>query len=257
LSVHDVAASGFGAEADAYERARPSYPDDAVAWLADALRLHAGARVCDLAAGTGKFTRLLIPHLQGAELLAVEPVEGMRTLLAGSLPDVPVAAATAEALPLADGSLTGIAVAQAFHWFDARAALAEFHRVLRPGGRLALVWNARDRSVRWVDELWSIMDRVEKRAPWRAHDEWRESAFVDTPWFTPLTEATFHHEQLLTPDDVVERVRSVSHVAVLPPDRQQRVLDEVRALLRDDPESAGRDTLALPYRVDAYWAERI
>jgi len=258
LSVHEVAASGFGAEADAYERARPSYPADAVAWLADALRLRPGARVCDLAAGTGKFTRLLVPHLAGAELLAVEPVEGMRRLLARSVPDVPVAAATAEAMSLADGSLDGIAVAQAFHWFGARAALEEFHRVLRPGGRLALVWNARDRSVPWVDEIWSIMDRVEKRAPWRNHDEWRESAFVDTPWFGPLTEATFHHEQVLSPDDVVERVRSVSHVAVLPPDRQEAVLDEVRTLLRTDPAHlSDREQLALPYRVDAYWTERI
>ena len=128
--------------------------------------------------------------------------------------------------------------------------------MLRPGGRLALVWNARDRSVPWVDRVWSIMDRVEKRAPWRAHDEWKESAFVETPWFGPLTEATFHHEQVLTPDDLVERVRSVSHVAVLPPDRREAVLDEVRTLLRTDPATVARDRLALRYRVDAYWAER-
>jgi SAM-dependent methyltransferase len=256
LSVHDVAASGFGAEAAAYERARPSYPPDAVDWLVDALSIPDGGRVCDLAAGTGKFTRLLAPRVPRAALVAVEPVEAMRTVLAAALPDVPVAAATAEALPLSDGSLDGIAVAQAFHWFDAPAALREFHRVLRPGGRLALVWNARDRSVPWVDEIWSIMDRVEKRAPWRAHDEWHESAFVETPWFGPLHDATFRHEQTLSPADVVERVRSVSHVAVLPPDRQRAVLDEVRTLLRDDPATAGRDHLALPYRVDAYWTER-
>ena len=76
------------------------------------------------------------------------------------------------------------------------------------------------------------------------------------PWFGPLHEATFHHEQLLSPADVVERVRSVSHVAVLPPEQQDAVLDEVRALLRDDPATAGRDEVALPYRVDAYWTER-
>jgi SAM-dependent methyltransferase len=256
LSVHDVAASGFGAEADAYERARPSYPADAVDWLVDSLRMPAGGRVCDLAAGTGKFTRLLVPRLADARLVAIEPVAGMRQVLAASLPRVPVVAATAEAVPFADGSLDGITVAQAFHWFDAATSLAEFHRVLRPGGRLALVWNARDRSVPWVDRIWTIMDRVEKRAPWRAHDEWKESAFVETPWFGPLTEATFRHEQVLTPDDVVERVRSVSHVAVLPPDQREAVLDEVRALLRTDPATAGRDELALPYRVDAYWAER-
>jgi SAM-dependent methyltransferase len=256
LSIHEVANAGFGAESDAYERARPSYPPDAVDWLVDALQLPAGGRVCDLAAGTGKFTRLLVPRLQGVELVAVEPVAGMRDLLAASLPDVPVAAATAEAMAFADGSFDGITVAQAFHWFDAPAALAEFHRVLRPHARLTLVWNARDRSLPWVDEIWSIMDRVEKRAPWRAHDEWRESAFVETPWFGRLHEATFRHEQRLSPGDVVERVRSVSHVAVLPPDQQAAVLDEVRTLLRSHPTTAGRDELALPYRVDAYWAER-
>jgi SAM-dependent methyltransferase len=250
LSVHEVASSGFGAEADAYERARPSYPPDAVAWIVDALGITAGRDVADIAAGTGKFTRLVQPT--GAWIVAVEPVEGMRV----RLPQMPVTASTAEQLPFRDASLDAITVAQAFHWFDAARTLEEFHRVLRPGGRIALVWNARDRSVPWVDEVWSIMDRVEKRAPWREHDEWRESAFVDTPWFGPLHEATFHHEQILSPADVVERVRSVSHVAVLPPDQQAAVLDEVRALLRDDRATGGRDTLALPYRVDAYWAER-
>jgi len=254
LSVHDVAASGFGAEAAAYERARPGYPDDAVAWIVDHLRITPARTVLDLAAGTGKFTRLLVAT--GAPIIAAEPVDGMRRMLTRALPEVPTIAAVAEAMPLAGGSVDAITVAQAFHWFDAQAALEELHRVLRPGGRLALIWNARDRSVPWVDQIWSIMDRVEKRAPWRAHDEWRESAFVDTPWFGPLTEATFHHEQILTPDDVVERVRSVSHVAVLPPERQEAVLDEVRAVLADDPATAGRQELALPYRVDAYWAER-
>lgn len=250
LSVHEVASSGFGTEAAAYERARPSYPPDAVAWIVDALDVSPGRAVADVAAGTGKLTRLLEPT--GAWIVAVEPVEGMRV----RLPSVPIAAATAERLPFADRSLDAITVAQAFHWFDAAAALEELHRVLRPGGRLALVWNARDRSVPWVDELWSIMDRVEKRAPWRAHDEWHESAFVETPWFGPLHEATFRHEQLLSPADVVERVRSVSHVAVLAPAKQAAVLDEVRTLLQRDPTTAGKDEVALPYRVDAYWTER-
>jgi SAM-dependent methyltransferase len=255
MSVHEVAVTGFGTEAQAYERSRPSYPPDAVAWLAGALRIAPGRTVADVAAGTGKFTRLLLPY--GAALLAVEPVDGMRALFGASVPGVSAVAGAAEALPFADGSLDAITVAQAFHWFDAPAALREFHRVLRPGGRVGLIWNARDRSVPWVDAIWAIMDRVEKRAPWRDHDEWRDAAFVDQSMFTQLTEAVFRHEQILTHDETVDRIRSVSHVAVLAPADQRVVLDEVRAVLDHDPATAGKDVIALPYRVDTYWVERL
>jgi SAM-dependent methyltransferase len=254
LSLHDVAAAGFGGEADAYERARPSYPADAVAWLAGELAIAPGRTVVDAAAGTGKLTRLLAPF--GSRLFAVEPVDAMRAFLVTNVPRVHAVSALAEALPFTTGCVDAITVAQAFHWFDARAALGEFHRVLAPGGRVGLIWNARDRTVGWVDAVWSIMDRVERRAPWRDHDEWRGTAFVDQPWFTPLTEATFHQEQLLTHDELVDRVRSVSHVAVLPAAEQRAVLDEVRAVLERDPATAAREVVSLPYRVDAYWVER-
>lgn len=208
----------------------------------------------DLAAGTGKFTRLLEPL--GAHLIAAEPVDGMRAILAATSPRVPLVSCTAELLPFADESLDAIVVAQAFHWFDAPVALAEASRALRPGGRLGLVWNARDRSAAHADALWAIMDRVEKKAPWRQHEEWHEAAFTETAYFGPLHEATFHHEQLMTVDEVVDRFRSVSHVAVLDPSDQQAVLDEVRDLALTHPDTAGRDRIAIPYRVDAYWCER-
>ena len=123
--------------------------------------------------------------------------------------------------------------------------------------RVGLLWNARDRANPLVDELWTIMDRVEKRAPWREHDEWRESAFVESPWFGPLHGATFHHEQVLHSDQVVGRFRSVSHVAVLPSREQRAVLDQVRDVLATHPESRGHDQVMIPYRVDAYWCERL
>jgi SAM-dependent methyltransferase len=254
MPVHDVAATGFDAQADAYERARPSYPSDAVAWFVEHLRLAPGATVVDLAAGTGKFTRLLTPS--GAQLIAVEPVEGMARVLRSTVPGVPLASSTAEALPFAAGSLDVVTVAQAFHWFDADVAFAELRRVLRPGGRVGLVWNGRDRTVDWVNDVWSIMDRVEKRAPWRS-DQWHDSALGERPGFGPLHHAVFHHEQHQSPDDVVERVRSVSHVAVLPSSEQEQVLDEVRALLASNPATRGCDVLAIPYRVDAYWCEAL
>jgi SAM-dependent methyltransferase len=254
MTVHEVAEEGFGREAETYERVRPTYPTDAVAWLVDHLDVGPGRTVADLAAGTGKFTRLLVPF--NATLLAAEPVDGMRRAFLAAVPGVPMVAALAEVLPVAAGSLDAVTVAQAFHWFDADRAFDEFARALRPGGRVGLIWNARDRSSDWVNGVWSIMDRVEKRAPWRNHEHWRDSALGARSEFGPLHTETFRHEQAITPEGVVERIASVSHVAVLPPEERARVLAEVRHVLATHPDARGRHELRIPYRVDAYWCER-
>jgi len=264
--VHEIAARGFGAEAAAYDRARPSYPPDAVAWLAGSLGIGPGRTVVDLAAGTGKLTALIAGT--GARLVAVEPVAAMREQFRRRLPAVPVVAGVAEALPFTGSCIDAVAVAQAFHWFDAPAALAELGRVIRPGGRLGLVWNARDRSADWVDRIWSVMDRVEKRAPWRDHGDGtgtghpelrRTERFAtgaaDSP-FTPWTQATFWHVHHSTPEQVVDRMRSVSHIAALPPGEQRTVLGEIAAILREHPDTRDAATVGIPYRVDAMFAVR-
>ena len=132
-----AAYKGLARSVAAYERGRPGYPRAAVDFLAR-LRLGPGRTVVDLAAGTGKLTRLLLAT--GAEVVAVEPVAEMRAALPAGARTVD---GTAEAMPLTTASADAVAVAQAFHWFDGDAALAEIHRVLRPGGALALVWNRR------------------------------------------------------------------------------------------------------------------
>ncbi len=93
----------------------------------------------DLAAGTGKLTRQLVAL--GANVIAVEPDAGMRATFARVVPGVEMLAGSAEAIPLADASVDAVFVGQAFHWFRAEAALAEMHRVLRPGGGFGLLWN--------------------------------------------------------------------------------------------------------------------
>jgi SAM-dependent methyltransferase len=254
VAVHDVAQRGFDSGAGAYDRARPGYPPDAVAWICEHLRLGPGVRCCDLAAGTGKLTALLAPT--GADLLAVEPVEGMWQLLRTAVPTATLVAGTAEALPFGAATLDAVTVAQAFHWFDAERAFRELARTVRPGGNVALVWNARDRSVDWVDALWSIMDRVEKRAPWRDHDRWADSALGDRSGFGPIHAATFRHDQVLDRAGVVDRFASVSHVAVLPDAERAAVLDDVRTVLDTHPATRDQMELAIPYRVDAYRCER-
>jgi SAM-dependent methyltransferase len=256
--VHEVAYRGFEAEAETYDRARPTYPPDAVRWLTDNLGIRPGRCVVDLAAGTGKLTEPLLAA--GANLAAVEPVGAMRAQLRGKLPRVPALAGVAEALPFATDSLDAVVVAQAFHWFDAKRALAELARVVRVGGRLGLIWNARDRSVAWVDAVWSIMDRVEGGAPWRVHGGGKASAeradVAMEPWSDWVT-ATFHHVQYCSHEDVVDRIRSVSHIAVLPPDMQEPLLGQVRSILREHHETRWRRTVGVPYRVDAMYAERL
>src|SRR3546814_18393082 len=125
---------------------RPSYPDEALAVLRDDVGIGPDTRVFDLAAGTGKLTRRLVEL--GADLTAVEPVEGMRAQLATVLPEVLAIEGTAEEIPADVDSIDVVTVAQAFPWFDAPAALTEIARGLGPLGGLGLLWDGTTQTER-------------------------------------------------------------------------------------------------------------
>ncbi len=252
-TIHAAAARGFQAGADAYERARPSYPADAVAAIVSALDLRPGRTVLDLGAGTGKLTRLIEPS--GARILALEPVQAMRARLVEAVPGAEAVDGTAEAIALPNASVDAIVVAQAFHWFDAIRALSEMHRVLRPGGRVALAWNRRDESVPWVRALGDAIHRAADGEPQADDWDWRE-ALDRCALFGPWTTTRFRHVQRLSPDGVLDRAASVSYVAAASPEVRAQVLDEVAAFLREDPLTAGRSELELPYDTEVLWAER-
>jgi SAM-dependent methyltransferase len=225
--MHEAAATGFARTPELYERARPGYPSAAVAWLARRLSIGPGRRVLDLAAGTGKLSRPLAAT--GAEVVAVEPLAGMRARIG---PGIEALEGTAEAIPLADAAVDAVTVAQAFHWFDGPAALAEIHRVLRRGGALALVWNRRPLE----DPLQAAIERIV--APHRgtvpAHrgGTWR-AAFEHTALFGPLEERTFSNEQPADAEALAGRVGSISFIAALPEEQRAALLAEVRALAGD------------------------
>src|SRR5262245_57326615 len=128
----DQLARAFDGTAASYERARPGYPSEAIAYLGRVLGLGAGTRVLDLGAGTGKLTRLLVAA--GANVVAVEPLPVMRAELVAAVPGVEVRDGSAEAIPLPDGAVDVIAVGQAFHWFDLPRAIPEMARLLVPSG---------------------------------------------------------------------------------------------------------------------------
>ena len=247
MGINEVAAAGFGSAAETYERGRPSYPAGVVELFAEHLGVGPGATVVDLAAGTGKLTRLLAAT--GATVIAVEPVEAMRAQLEGALPGVDARSGTAEELPLTDGSVDVVTVAQAFHWFDPEAALAEITRVLRPGGGLGLVWNERDESVPWVAELSSLFDWGARR-PYRKGVDW--AAVVDAGGrCTPVHHQALAYVQELDAETLVERVLSTSYIAARPPEDNVELAAAVRALVSDFPER-----FTLPYVTDVFWCRR-
>lgn len=254
--VKTEAAVGFGnrGSVEAYESARPSYPAEAVAYLVGYGEIGPGTQVVDLAAGTGKLTRLLVPS--GAEVVAVEPVAAMRDQLVESVPGLEVLDGTAEALPFPDDSLDVITTAQAFHWFDPPAAVAEMARVLKPGGSLFLVWNQRDKGTDWVEQFGDLLDVDPELA--RPYD-----LYYDVDYAAVVEQAQpgrFHHvgtyrhrwEQPCDEDLLVARAASVSVVGALPEDRRRVVLDRVRQLVRTHPDLAGRAWFSMPYVTEVW-----
>jgi len=231
-----VASVGYGRSAAAYERGRPGYPQSAIDFLAARLRLAPGRTVVDLAAGTGKLTRSLLTT--GADVIAVEPVPEMRAALPAGARAV---TGTAEAMPLAPASADAVTVAQAFHWFDGDAALAEIHRVIRPGGALALVWNRR----RMDDALNQAIEDL--LAPYRRqtstfHTEAWRAAFERTKLFGPLAERVFTNEQRLDADGLADRIASVSFIAALEEKERTKVLRAARALSGGSSVTIRHDT---------------
>jgi SAM-dependent methyltransferase len=258
------AVRGFDRAAEAYERARPGYPAEAVALLARGLGLGPGRTIVEIASGTGKFTRALEPL--GAAIVAIEPTAGMRAVFSRTVPDVALVDGTAEAIPLPDGFADAVVVAQAFHWFRPRPALREIARVVRPGGGLGIVWNTRDQSVPFSRRLSEIVRRYRGTIPGSPGSEGRGGLRRGARWrsaldrrggpFTPLRHRSFHFVQRLTPAQVIDRVRSVSVVAVLPLREQRRIAREVRSVLAADPATRGARSVDLPYRTDVFWARR-
>ncbi|MBV8605331.1 MAG: methyltransferase domain-containing protein [Pelomonas sp.] len=255
--VHAAAQRGFDAEAARYASGRPDYPAGLLDWLRDELGLTEGREAVDLGAGTGKFTALLART--GAGLSAVEPVDKMREQLAQRLPAVRALEGTAQAMPLADAAVDAVVCAQAFHWFASEDALAEIHRVLRPQGRLGLVWNVRDESVDWLARVTAIMTPHEGDAPRFYKGDWRRpfEGAAAAAWFTPLQCRVLRHEHVGPPEAVIlDRFLSVSFIAALDASRKAGVAAQLQALIKEHPDLRGRDIVAVPYRTEAYWCER-
>jgi len=205
--------------AEAYERGRPGWPPE----LLDLLPVADDAKVLDLAAGTGKLTRVLTTRY--ARVIAVEPLAELRAILAERVPEAEVLPGVAEAIPLDEASVDAVFTGQAFHWFANEVAVAEIARVLRPGGVFARLWNE--------DGEPDPLPSAYRKRLGELHDAMRppdvdENVFDGTP-FGEVHEGVVEHELVSRRDEVLAFAASVSWIA----NREDRdeVLAELASLL--------------------------
>ena len=233
-------ARSFGGVAEAYDRGRPTYPREAAVFLTGERPLS----VLELGAGTGKLTAQLVAL--GHDVHATEPDPQMLAVLERRLPDVRITRAAAEELPAGDAAYDVVVAGQAFHWFDLDRALPEIQRVLKPRGRLSLVWNQRDERIPWVKRLGRLIG---------TQDQLREpaEALAESGLFGEVDEAAFRFWQVVDRTSIQDLVRSRSNVAVLAPEEQAAKMAEVLAFY--DDYGRGMDGMQLPYTARCVTAE--
>ncbi len=238
--TRETRARSFGQVAEAYERARPGYPEDAVRWLVG----DEPHDIVDLGAGTGKLTRSLVAL--GHRVTAVEPLPEMIAHLRIAVPEATAVEGGAEAIPLDTSSADVVIVAQAFHWFDHGPALREIARIVRPGGRIALIWNVRDESEAWVAEL---SDAMVGRT---GIDAGAVDPIDASGLFGTVERAVFGpHVQEVGRETLQELVLSRSYCAVLSDEERAPVLQKVDDLFTVHAQNG---ILRLPYLAECFRA---
>lgn len=211
MSDRTARSRSFETVAADYERHRPEYPETALRWAADRLGVEAGARVLDVGAGTGKLTRGLVAL--GFDTVAVEPGAPMLAQLREAVPEAEAHEGAAEAIPLPDSSVDAGFAGQAFHWFDPERALPELHRVIKPGGGLALLWN-------WWDERDPLQAELGVLIGYAGHQPYRDDELPGAPWFRELGRIVVESAPESSPEELAAQLATTS--AFLTAEREER-----------------------------------
>ena len=199
----------------------------------------------DLAAGTGRLSGRFLQL--GVDVIAVEPAANMRAVLEERFPAVRAIVATAESMPFDDAAVDAVVVGNAFHHFERDAAMAEIHRVLRPGGALAVFWAWPDEEEqRKIPGMRAIFEALEgthaESAIMAAHRSWAEPP-ATVEGFDPFERREFPTTHVLPAARLADLYATFSDVVSLPAPTRAGILDRIRELSRGLPE-----TLHLPQR---------
>ena len=249
--------SNYESTAKDYDKGRLDYPLDSVQKFLTALEYKPSDKVCDLGAGTGKLTSAMLEIAPDVDIVAVEPSPEMGRIFAEKFSSIPLLQSSAEAIPLPDASVDIVVVGTAFHWFANKQALAEIARILKPNGRLGLIWNILDRQVSLVRELYYLLDYKRSAKNFhKTHDalEWRD-VFVGQYLFTPLKHSVTHYTYTSVAEDIVNRMLASKIVGAFGLNEITKLRDNIRVILHAhnlDPQA-----FAMPYRVEMYWTEKV
>ena len=252
MSPREAPPDAFGRTAAEYELGRPEWPEELVDRVAAELGLGPAATVVDLAAGTGKLTRLLVPRF--ARVVAVEPDEAMRALLEEVVPGAEALAGRGEAIPLPDESIDAVFSGEAFHWFANAEAVAEIVRVLRPRGGLSNAWNYPLDYDDMGSEVEAVIEEAFERggAPGLGRvlsGEWKRP--LESGVFEALREVAVEREVARTRDEWIANMVSVSSIAHQPHEDREAFAGRLRELIPSDRVLRAR------LRTVAYWTRRV
>lgn len=249
MTASEARATSFGQVADDYDRLRPGPTEESLDWL-----VPPGCRVAvDLAAGTGLFTRALRGRAE--QVIAVEPDDRMRAVLAARSPGVRAVAGRGEAIPLPDASADAVFVSSAWHWLDHDLAVPEIARVLRDGGRLGVIWTSRDRRTDWVADLDGGRRLVAVQREGGPRRRPHEATLPEGAPFGNVASQAFTSVRTMTVEDAVGWIGTYSAIFNAPQEEQAAWLAHARdGLLRRADDHGMVD---IPLRSTCWRADRL
>lgn len=249
-NIHPTAQDAFDKNAQSYQQARPDYPPEIIPWLIQNFQIDNLTTAIDLGAGTGKFTRVLT-HTD-AHILAIEPVDDMAKQFMHIHPNIELIRAFSHAMPLKSQSVDLVMSAQAFHWFAHINTLQEIHRILKPNGHLGLIWNYRDNSHAWVQEISNFIATFEGNTPRFHHFNWKE-VFNHQNLFKAVYEKRFSYIHRGTVEKVVcQRLLSTSFISTLTNTEKKEIQDHLERIIYQFLKKSPKDQINFPYHTYAY-----
>ncbi|PSB07368.1 SAM-dependent methyltransferase [filamentous cyanobacterium CCP2] len=242
----------FSNRAKDYAHYRPSYPSEAIDCILDGMRSPAEFVVADVGAGTGISARLMAER--GVHVWAIEPNAAMRNA-ATPHPLIEFCDATAEKTHLLDQSVDVVLCCQSFHWFNKPVALEEFHRILKPSGRVALMWNDRNLDDPFTQAYSEIISQAAERQIFDQGDRKSGSVLKHSPLFTNYRTHTLFHTHKLDLTGLLGLALSSSYIPKTGTAYEQ-LMHDLETLHHQWSQTSPNGTVSLAYQVNLHLADR-